>query len=219
MTIYWASFFKETDRLCFGLAGATTSLLFLELNYKTSHFFLEFIPHNSYISLVIPSSGNEDHEMALLVGEFDTTIDAKHRLAINSALREQIDPDDDGRHFILVLGPDRHLWLYPDAYYRRLLSTMKRSPLPDRQTRRIDLLFAMARVVKPDAQGRIVLPEKSMQRSNLQSDVTLVGVYDHIEIWPSQQWQEHVEKALPDYGEMLYEAADRMNRQDQDEAK
>src|SRR6056297_1508774 len=99
--------------------------------------------------------------MATFVGEFEQSIDdAKHRLAICSALREQIDAEEDGKNFILVLGPDKHLWLYPDKYYRRLLASLKRSPLPDRQTRKIGLLFAMARVVKPDSQGRIVLPEK-----------------------------------------------------------
>ena len=103
--------------------------------------------------------------MALLIGEFETTIDAKHRLAVNSSFREQIDPEEDGSNFILVLGPDRHLWLYPDESYRRLLASLKRSPLPGRRTRRIDLLFAMARLVKPDKQGRIVLPEKSMERA------------------------------------------------------
>lgn len=149
--------------------------------------------------------------MAVFVGEFETRIDAKHRLAINAALREQIDPDEDGQSFILVLGPDRHLWLYPDRYYSRLLKTLRRSPLPDRQSRKIDLFFAMARVLKPDAQGRVVLPEKSMQRAEIDSEVTLVGVDDHIELWPSGQWERHVEEALPSYGEMLYDAADRLN--------
>ncbi len=149
--------------------------------------------------------------MALLIGEFEQTIDAKRRLAISSALREQVSPDEDGSNFILVLGPDRHLWLYPDLYYRRLAATMKRSPLPDRQTRRIDLLFAMARVLKCDSQGRIVLPEKSMQRAVITDEVTLVGVFDHIEIWPREEWERHVEESLPQYGEVLYEASDRMN--------
>jgi MraZ protein len=149
--------------------------------------------------------------MALFVGEFETRIDAKHRLAINAALREQIDPDEDGTSFILVLGPDRHLWLYPDQYYRRLLKSLRRSPLPDRQSRKIDLFFAMARVLKPDAQGRVVLPERSMQRADCDDEVTLVGMDDHIELWPSKQWEAHVSEALPSYGEMLYDAADRLN--------
>ena len=148
--------------------------------------------------------------MALFVGEFEQTIDAKHRMAIPMALREQIVPDEDGRDYILVLGPDRHLWLYPDLSYRKLLASLKRSPLPDRQSRRIDLLFAMARVVKPDKQGRIVLPEKSMQRAAISEKVTLVGGFDHVEIWPADQWERHVEEGLPTYGEMLYEAADRL---------
>jgi MraZ protein len=146
--------------------------------------------------------------VALFFGEFEQSIDAKHRLAISSALREQIVPEEDGKDFILVLGPDRHLWLYPDLYYRRLLATLKRSPLPDRQTRKIDLLFAMARPIKADAQGRVVVPEKSMQRAVVSEQVTLVGVFDHIEIWPSQEWERHVAEALPSYGEVLYEASE-----------
>ncbi len=146
--------------------------------------------------------------MAVFFGEFETRIDAKHRLAINAALREQVDPEEDGQSFILVLGPDKHLWLYPEKYYRRLLKNLRRSPFPDRQSRKIDLFFAMARVLKPDAQGRVVLPEKSMQRAKIGNEVTLVGVDDHIELWPSDDWDRHVEEALPSYGEMLYEAGE-----------
>lgn len=148
--------------------------------------------------------------MPLFVGEFEQTIDpVKHRLAISSALREQIDPDEDGGNFILVLGPDRHLWLYPDEYYRRLLASVKHSPLPDRQSRRIHLLTAMARVLKMDSQGRVVLPEKSMSRAIVAERVTLVGVFDHVEIWPTEEWERHVDEALPTYGEMLYDASER----------
>lgn len=151
--------------------------------------------------------------MPLLIGEFESAIDAKHRLAISAALRELIDPRADGKGFILVLGPDRHLWLYPDEYYRRLLATMRRSPLPDRSTRKIDLLFAMARALKCDAQGRVVLPEKSMQRAVISNQVTLVGVFDHIEIWPTDQWERHVQESLPSYGEVLDEAAEHARRE------
>ena len=148
--------------------------------------------------------------MALFVGEFEQTIDpAKHRLGISSALREQIDPETDGKNFILVLGPDRHLWLYPDQYYRRLLASMKQSPLPDKRSRQMHLLTAMARVLKTDSQGRVVLPEKSMQRAVISDSVTLVGVFDHVEIWPTDEWERHVTESLPSYGEMLYEASER----------
>jgi MraZ protein len=149
--------------------------------------------------------------MAFFIGEFEQTIDPKRRLAISSGLRELSDPEEDGRNFILVLGPDRHLWLYPDRYYQRLIGTMKRSPLPSRQQRGLDLLFAMARLLKADSQGRVVLPEKSMQRAVTAERVVLVGNNDHIEVWPEDEWNSRTDQDLSSYGEMLYEAADRLS--------
>jgi MraZ protein len=148
--------------------------------------------------------------MALLIGELDQTIDAKHRLAISASFRDQIDPEEDGSEFILFLGPDRHLWLYPDRYYRRSLQKLNRGPFPRREDRETDLFFAMARVLKPDKQGRVVLPEKSMQRAVISDQVTLVGVSDHIEIWPTDEWERRVEKDLSNYGETLYAAGERL---------
>lgn len=149
--------------------------------------------------------------MPFYTGEYEQTIGAKRRLAINSALREEQQPDD-GDQYYLVLGPDKHLWLYPDAYYRRLASTLKRSLLPSRQMAKMSMFFAMARLLKPDAQGRVVLPEKSIQRARLENveNVTLVGKGDHIEIWPTSEWETFVGEALGSYEDMLYEAADRM---------
>jgi MraZ protein len=149
--------------------------------------------------------------MALFVGEFETTIDGKHRLAISSEFRQQIVPEQDGEGFVLMLGPDRHLWLYPDAYYQRLAVTLRRSPLPSRVAGKLTMFFATAQRVKPDAQGRIVLSEKTMSRAVVAEKVTLLGNDDHLEIWPSEEWEKHVEVMMPSYGEILYEAADRLS--------
>ena len=155
--------------------------------------------------------------MALFVGEFETTIDGKHRLAISSEFRQQIVPDEDGEGFVLTLGPDRHLWLYPELYYRRLLATLKRSPLPTRAAGKLTVFFGTARLVKPDSQGRIVLPGKSMNRAIVSEKVTMVGNDDHLEIWPSEEWDRHVEQMMPTYGQTLYEAADRMAAESADQ--
>lgn len=146
--------------------------------------------------------------MALFVGEFDLVVDAKHRLAIPAALRELADNEQDGGDFYLVLGYDRHLWLYPDRYYRRQLGQLQKSVLPSRSSQRLDLMFAMARVVKPDGQGRVVLPEKSMQRAIFSDKITLVGNNDHIELWPTEEWNKHLEEALPRYGQDVLDAGD-----------
>ena len=74
----------------------------------------------------------------------------------------------------------------------------------------------MARQLKPDAQGRVVLPEKSMQRAKMSQAVTLVGIDDHIEIWPSDDWNARVESELPNLGEALYEASRLLGSEDSD---
>ncbi|MFP4353915.1 MAG: division/cell wall cluster transcriptional repressor MraZ [Phycisphaerae bacterium] len=152
--------------------------------------------------------------MPLFVGEFEQNIDSKHRLSIASALREGAEPDD-GENFYLVLGGDGHLWLYPDKYYTKLLSKMRRSKLPVAQSRGIAMMFAFARVVKPDAQGRVVLPEPSLKRAACPDAVTLVGSGDHIEIWPTDEWKGFTDEAMPAYGQLLLEAADRLNMDDE----
>ncbi len=150
--------------------------------------------------------------MPFFTGEHEQTIGAKRRLAINSALREEQRPED-GEQFYLVLGPDKHLWLYPDEYYRRLASSMKRSLLPSRQVAKMSLFFAMARLLNPDAQGRVILPEKSLRRIGMENveAVTLVGKGDHIEIWPTDEWERFMDQAMPSYEDMLYEAAERLD--------
>ena len=146
--------------------------------------------------------------MPFFTGEHDSQIGAKRRLAISSALREEIDPED-GNLYYLVLGPDRKLWLYPNVYYRKLAAKMKRSLLPTKQTRSLSLFFAMARLLKPDSQGRVVLPEKSLQRAGLEKvkKVTLVGDGDHFVLWPADDWEKHVQESMDSYEDMLNQAA------------
>ncbi len=157
--------------------------------------------------------------MPFFTGEHETAIGAKRRLAISSALRDEQQPDD-GEQFYLVLGPDKHLWLYPDGYYRKLASSMKRSVLPSRQVSKMSLFFAMARLLKPDSQGRVVLPEKSLQRADMVNveKVTLVGKGDHVEIWPTDEWEKFVDGSMASYEDMLYEAAERLEVEGQNTA-
>jgi len=167
-----------------------------------------------YFPFTYHAVAKKDKHVALFVGEFEQSIDAKHRLAIPAALREQIDPQEDGAQFLLVLAADRHLWLYPDLTYRRLLTRLRRSPLPSRDSQDVGLLFAFARLVRPDKQGRVVLPEASMQRASIADSVVLVGQLDHIEIWPKNEWEQHVSRSLPRYDEVLARAAERLERPD-----
>jgi len=136
--------------------------------------------------------------MALFHGHYPTTIDSKNRLVIASDLRAQAVPVEDGENWVLVLGTNRrHLWMYPDLTFRKMSAMLPTLPFPDRTVDEVDMWFALARTVKPDAQGRVVLPESSKELVRLvASDVTLVGKRDHVEIWPTSEWKDYLQKQL-----------------------
>jgi MraZ protein len=42
-----------------------------------------------------------------------------------------------------------------------------------------------------DKQGRMVLPASLLQLAGIDREVTVTGVYDHLEIWDRARWREH----------------------------
>ena len=82
--------------------------------------------------------------MLLLTGEYDLVIDQKNRLSIPTKLREQI-PAQQDEAFYLVMGAERILNLYPEAYYKRLaLAVAPRKVAPDESLMFDRINFALA---------------------------------------------------------------------------
>ena len=136
--------------------------------------------------------------MKALIGNFDARVDSKRRVAVASGVREQISASD-GENFVVVPDPDPkggrecYLWLFPDLYFRRLASSMKRSGMTPEEQRGLDRWLAIAQVVKPDGQGRVVIPEKSIKYAVVAEEVKLSCSGNHIEIWPRDKWEEEYE--------------------------
>ncbi len=47
---------------------------------------------------------------------------------------------------------------------------------------------ANAAEVKPDTQGRILLPQRLREFAGLERDVVVIGAIDRIEIWDASRW-------------------------------
>jgi division/cell wall cluster transcriptional repressor MraZ len=63
-------------------------------------------------------------------------------------------------------------------------------------------LYAQARSVEIDSQGRIRLPVELAQLAKLNGDVALIGVGDRIEVWNKQRWLEYLADLQPRYDEL-----------------
>lgn len=157
--------------------------------------------------------------MATFYGNHVQPIDSKRRLPITAALRELISAERDGSNFVMLLWPDGRLRLYPNKYYVRLIASARRKSPSAAEFRKMAEFLSDGRTLKPDAQGRVVLPADVIAEANLPDEVVLRGIDDHIELWRVDEWKAKRAKAdMPDMDEVLHQGAQSLGDTDGPEA-
>jgi len=145
--------------------------------------------------------------MLLLTGEYQHVVDDKGRVLISNKLRNQIDAEEHGANFYLVLGANGILCLYPEKDFERLvLSVAPGATAPDEAVAFERISFAMSSKIELDNQGRLLLNERLRKRAGLREDITLVGVRDHIELWNTQDWEQYLNDHMPQYQQQMTQA-------------
>jgi MraZ protein len=132
--------------------------------------------------------------MTFRYGAFDTTIDDKKRLVIPSECRNGIDAERDGKSFFITIGINRRPWFYPEKTYGQLVARNKPMGVTPTwaQLEYYQMTLGNAYQKEPDKQGRLVLPDRLLERAGLADvpiEVTFVGVLDHWEVWPKEAWK------------------------------
>ncbi len=145
--------------------------------------------------------------MLLLTGEYEHIVDNKSRVLISNKLRNQIDVDEHGCNFYIVLGANGILCLYPEKYFEQIvLAGALENAAPDEAVVFERMSFALASRVELDAQGRLLLNEKLRKRARLKDHITLVGVRDHIELWNSKSWEQYLADNMAQYQKQMSQA-------------
>jgi len=145
--------------------------------------------------------------MLLLTGEYQHTVDGKSRVLISNKLRNQIDADEHGSNFYLVLGANGILCLYPEKYFEQIvLAVAPKTTAPDEAVAFERISFALAGKVELDSQGRLLLNERLRKRAGLKDRITLVGVRDHIELWNSENWEQYLTDHMAQYQKQMSQA-------------
>ena len=143
----------------------------------------------------------------ILYGEYELTIDDKNRLLIPSEVRKQIDPQRDGEAFFLIVGINRVPWFYPQRYYEELASQPVGEMTPADEVLAYDQMnFALASRLDWDKQGRVLVPEKTLKRTGLSREITMIGARDHLELWNRADWDARRETLLARSSEIALRA-------------
>jgi MraZ protein len=145
--------------------------------------------------------------MLLLTGEYQHVIDAKNRVLISNKLRNQIDSEEHGGNFYLVLGANGILCLYPEKYFEQIvIAVAPGTTAPDEAIAFERISFALASKVELDNQGRLLLNERLRTRAGLKDNITMVGVRDHIELWNSENWEQYLTEHMSQYQRQMSQA-------------
>ena len=131
-------------------------------------------------------------------------VDAKGRVFLPRPYLET-EEDADGykkaiASFWLTPGLDGCLWLLDQPEWRRMQRRVRASDIGDKKTRAVHrFLFEHAEKVKPDAQGRVLLPETHRKLAKISGQATVVGVGRRIEIWAPEVYDAYKAEIGPDW--------------------
>jgi MraZ protein len=125
----------------------------------------------------------------MLLGEFEHTIDDKNRLTLPARFRQAF-----AEGIVVTRGMDGCLSAYTPADWNRLVDSRLAAldPLSKEGRRMQRFYFSGAAETELDKQGRVGLPAALLQHANLERDVVVAGVHDHLEIWDRSAWRREL---------------------------
>lgn len=134
----------------------------------------------------------------MFTGEFEPKLDQKGRLILPARFREEL----AGGMFV-TRGHDRCLFVFPRPEFLELYRQIKQAPLTSKEARSYQrVLLSGASEEYPDKQGRITVPASLRRYANLQRDLAVLGVGDHLEIWPLEAWNDYLDQQEDPYAEL-----------------
>lgn len=119
------------------------------------------------------------------LGNIEAKLDAKGRVFLPAAFRKQLQAASEDK---LVLRKDVFqdcLVLYPESVWFNTQDQLRNrlNPWNARHQTIFRQFVSDAELIVPDGNGRILIPRRYLQMTNMESDVRFIGVDNTIEIW------------------------------------
>lgn len=142
----------------------------------------------------------------LLTGTFVRTLDEKLRVGLPRRLRDRLlEGEEQGLY--LAPGTDGCLALYNERVLAALAERVAIAAPNQQDVRAYGRLFyARAEPVELDGQGRLRIPAELARLAGLGTEVVLLGVQDHVEIWDRERWEEYLKAQQPRFDEVAERA-------------
>jgi MraZ protein len=142
--------------------------------------------------------------MKVLCGEFSVTLDEKNRLLVPAEVRRCFDTELNGNELFVVMGPNRHPWIYHENVYSELAKVERTELAPDPSQVAFDqMIYSMAARVEMDKAGRVLVPDHIRRRTKLDRELTMIGAGNHTELWNRSEWEQRIEELWSQSAEIV----------------
>ena len=140
--------------------------------------------------------------MTFFTSEYECKLDAKGRLVLPSKIKGSL-PEVSGTEMILGRGFDQCLFLYSKVEFNKVYSRIAGLSNFNEENRRLQRTFFMGiSSVELDANGRFLIPKTLQKYAELEKEVVLVGMGNHIEIWDPDLYNKHLINDRKEFNEL-----------------
>lgn len=134
----------------------------------------------------------------MLIGEYTNRLGEKNRISLPKKFREQL-----GENLILTRGYEQALIVVNEELWKKVATEVMNGSFINKDIRDTSrFLVGGAKEITLDTQGRFVIPENLLEHADIKNDVVFIGLFNWIEIWDKEKWQERL-KYLKEHGEEI----------------
>ncbi|MDY6934953.1 MAG: division/cell wall cluster transcriptional repressor MraZ [Spirochaetota bacterium] len=132
----------------------------------------------------------------MFMGEYHPTLDEKCRVAIPVKLRRAYGEDAIINRLVITHGFDKCIMAFREKEWREFVEGKLVTLAETEMTNRKKLRFYVggASECELDKQGRIKIPPYLKDFAEIDKDVTILGLYNKIEIWSEEKYNSYKPK-------------------------
>lgn len=123
----------------------------------------------------------------MFMGTFLYKMDNKGRVLIPLQFKKDL-----GEKFIITRGFENCLFLYSLSEWERISNELSKIPLSSKESRYfLRIWFSSAVEIEVDTYGRFLIPAEFRKFAKLNKEIFFIGVYNRVEIWDKDVWEEY----------------------------
>ncbi len=130
--------------------------------------------------------------MSAFKGSYSYSIDSKGRINIPARLRKYVAPESNDT-FTVTRGFEKCIYIYPHDEWTKLEQAIRDlSPTNAQHRFFMRMLLHQAAESTLDAQARIIIPKDLLQFASIESEVLILGILEHIEVWNPNEYSKYL---------------------------